>query len=167
MHFFCAGPVTSGGMGQELWGLSLAILSPSLFLSCDRYDKGLTAPNLPLLLGVATFNFPPLLGSPAQALAWQVQPVKMLAELICSSSTTVLCEKISGACKMSTFLRCSWNGYQRYLEQRYTRGHAFEECLSEYNQSSVAEAFLFDQSIDVAWLVCLWAGRDGKCYLFQ
>lgn len=39
--------------------------SPSLFLSCDRHDKGLMAPDLPLLLGVAASNFPPLLGSPA------------------------------------------------------------------------------------------------------
>lgn len=87
------------------------------------------APDLPLLLVAATLNFPPLLGSRAQALAWIVQPVKTLSELFSSVSTAVLRRSVGCAKCLLLFisLEISTRNIPRAM---YTHEHTCEELLN-------------------------------------
>lgn len=162
--FSCAGSANSGGMavweGDSCRDCYLPFFLPPFISPMTGMIRPSGVRSARLLRAA---NFSPLQGSPAWALAWLVQPVKMLAEWIWSSSADVLCEKINEVCKLSSLLLKWQPKVPRAKVHIWT-------CLwrvsNEYSQSSAAEAFPFDQSIDAAWLVCLWAGRDVKC-LFQ
>lgn len=152
----------TGGMGRwQLWGSSLAILSPSLFLSCDRHDKALQLQTCPPSCG-SHFQFSStaakrstsfgMTSSASENAGW--------ADLLQLYSCPVWEDQWGVQNVHFSSLPLKWQ-----LEVPRAKVHTWT-CL--WRVSRLIQSVLSSRSFSFwKWLVCLWAGRDGKCCPFQ